>query len=47
VGSESLQQRRDRALGSGAELFYDTPLKIANSKNKAHVARFEQVSGTE
>jgi 4-aminobutyrate aminotransferase-like enzyme len=32
VGSESLQQRRDRALGSGAELFYDTPLEIVRGE---------------
>jgi 4-aminobutyrate aminotransferase-like enzyme len=32
MASESLQQRRDRALGSGAELFYDTPLEIVRGE---------------
>lgn len=30
--SLSLQQRRDRVLGSGAELFYDTPLEIVRGE---------------
>jgi len=30
--AESLQQRRDRALGSGAELFYDIPLEIVRGE---------------
>ena len=32
MASGSLQQRRDRALGSGAELFYDTPLEIVRGE---------------
>ena len=32
MASDSLQQRRDRALGSGAELFYDTPLEIVRGE---------------
>jgi 4-aminobutyrate aminotransferase-like enzyme len=32
MASESLQQRRDHALGSGAELFYDTPLEIVRGE---------------
>ena len=32
MASESLQQRRDRALGAGAELFYDTPLEIVRGE---------------
>ena len=28
----SLQRRRDHALGSGAELFYDTPLEIVRGE---------------
>ena len=32
MASESLQQRRDRALGSGAELFYDTPREIVRGE---------------
>ena len=32
MASVSLQQRRDRALGSGAELFYDTPLEIVRGE---------------
>jgi 4-aminobutyrate aminotransferase-like enzyme len=30
--SDSLRQRRDRVLGSGAELFYDTPLEIVRGE---------------
>jgi len=30
--SETLQQRRDQALGSGAELFYDKPLEIVRGE---------------
>jgi 4-aminobutyrate aminotransferase-like enzyme len=32
MASDSLQQRRDRVLGSGAELFYDTPLEIVRGE---------------
>jgi 4-aminobutyrate aminotransferase-like enzyme len=32
MASDSLQQRRDRALGSGAELFYDRPLEIVRGE---------------
>jgi 4-aminobutyrate aminotransferase-like enzyme len=32
MANDSLQQRRDRALGSGAELFYDTPLEIVRGE---------------
>jgi len=32
MASDSLQQRRDRALGAGAELFYDTPLEIVRGE---------------
>ena len=32
MASDSLRQRRDQALGSGAELFYDTPLEIVRGE---------------
>jgi len=32
MDSQSLKRRRDRALGSGAELFYDTPLEIVRGE---------------
>ena len=32
MASISLKQRRDRVLGSGAELFYDTPLEIVRGE---------------
>lgn len=32
MGASTLQRRRDLALGSGAELFYDTPLEIVRGE---------------
>ncbi|MGA8203389.1 MAG: aminotransferase class III-fold pyridoxal phosphate-dependent enzyme, partial [Woeseiaceae bacterium] len=32
MDSGSLKRRRDRALGSGAELFYDEPLEIVRGE---------------
>jgi hypothetical protein len=32
MANGSLQRRRDLVLGSGAELFYDTPLEIVRGE---------------